>query len=100
MEGEENRGSEADEGGTAADRDPHHALNNPIGDPDPTEYPDPYEKRPDPRDPALVDTPAFPAERTDETAVSGGAAPPSTSEPPTPRNYDDLKPAKGDREGF
>jgi hypothetical protein len=30
-------------------RDPHHALNNPIDDPDETEWPDPYEKRPDPR---------------------------------------------------
>lgn len=31
------------------DRDPHHALNNPIDDPDETEWPDHYEKRPDPR---------------------------------------------------
>jgi hypothetical protein len=30
-------------------KDPHHALNNPIDDPDPTEWPDPYEKREDPR---------------------------------------------------
>jgi hypothetical protein len=34
-----------------ADRDPHHALNNPVGEPDPTEWPDPYDKREDPRDP-------------------------------------------------
>jgi hypothetical protein len=34
------------------DRDPHHELNNPADDPDPTEWPDPYERRPDPRDPA------------------------------------------------
>jgi hypothetical protein len=33
------------------ERDPHHALNNPVGEPDPTEWPDPYEKREDPRDP-------------------------------------------------
>ena len=32
------------------DREPHHALNNPVGEPDPTEWPDPYERRPDPRD--------------------------------------------------
>jgi hypothetical protein len=31
-------------------RDPHHELNNPVGEPDPTEYPDPYEKREDPRE--------------------------------------------------
>jgi hypothetical protein len=34
------------------DVDPHHELNNPATDPDPTEWPDPYDKRPDPRDPA------------------------------------------------
>jgi hypothetical protein len=34
------------------DQDPHHVLNNPATDPDPTEWPDPYDKRPDPRDPA------------------------------------------------
>ena len=99
MESEDSTGGSAAGEGAAPDRDPHHALNNPIADPDEAEYPDPYEKRPDPRDPALVDTPAFPAEGADETAVTGGAAPPSTSEPPTPRNYDDLKPVKGDREG-
>jgi hypothetical protein len=30
--------------------DPHHPLNNPVGEPDETEWPDPYEKRDDPRD--------------------------------------------------
>jgi hypothetical protein len=32
------------------ERDPHHDLNNPVGEPDETEWPDPYEKREDPRD--------------------------------------------------
>jgi hypothetical protein len=32
------------------ERDPHHALNNPVGEPDETEWPDPYETREDPRD--------------------------------------------------
>jgi hypothetical protein len=32
------------------ERDPHHPLNNPVGEPDETEWPDPYEKREDPRD--------------------------------------------------
>jgi hypothetical protein len=33
------------------DPDPHHALNNPAEDPDPTEWPDPYDKREDPLGP-------------------------------------------------
>jgi hypothetical protein len=33
-------------------RDVHQALNEPATDPDPTAWPDPYDKRPDPRDPA------------------------------------------------
>jgi hypothetical protein len=35
----------------APERDVHHSLNQPANDPDPTEWPDPYDKRPDPRDP-------------------------------------------------
>jgi hypothetical protein len=36
----------------APKRDVHDALNEPVTDPDPTEWPDPYDRRPDPRDPA------------------------------------------------
>lgn len=56
------------------DHDPHHELNNPATDPDPTEWPDPYEKRPDPRDPDVVDEPFG-----DESHTPTGAT--STSEP-------------------
>jgi hypothetical protein len=59
--------------------DPHDALSSPAEDADPTEYPDPFEKRPDPRGPESSDR----------------APGPSTSEPPPPRNYDQLKPEKG-----
>lgn len=62
-------------------RDPHHALNNPVGQPDETEWPDPYEKRPDPRGEAPA------------------PAPPSTSEPHPPTDREDLNPVKGNREG-
>ena len=41
---------EHEHGDRSQDPEPHHALNNPIDDPDPTEHPDPYEKREDPRD--------------------------------------------------
>jgi deoxyribonuclease V len=40
-----------DPGDVSQARDPHHALNVPVGEPDPTEWPDPYDRRPDPRDP-------------------------------------------------
>ena len=36
---------------SSPERDVHHALNEPASEPDPTEWPDPYDKRPDPRDP-------------------------------------------------
>jgi hypothetical protein len=54
--------------------DPHHVLNNPASDPDPTEWPDPYDKRPDPRDPAPDDEPFG-----DESHTPTGAT--SSSEP-------------------
>lgn len=53
-------------------RDPHHELSNPVGEPDPTEFPDPYEQRPD---------------------TEGGG--PTTSEPPPPRNLDRLREGEG-----
>jgi len=75
--------------------DPHHELSNPVGDPDPTEFPDPYERRPDPRDPAAIDTPAMPADP--EAAKRHDPAPqdPSTSDPPPPRNWERAREGEG-----
>jgi len=56
-------------------REPHHALNNPVGEPDPTEWPDPYERRPDPRDPQDPDSLPFGQEPHPATGAQ------STSEP-------------------
>jgi hypothetical protein len=42
--------NDTDPGDRSNDPAPHHALNNPVGEPDPTEYPDPYERRDDPLD--------------------------------------------------
>jgi hypothetical protein len=67
-------------------KDPHHALNNPVTDPDPTEYPDPFDKREDPRDPVDPDGLPF----GDEPHPQTGAA--STSEPPPAQD-----PEVGDR---
>jgi hypothetical protein len=41
---------------TPRERDVHDALNEPASDPDPTEWPDPYDKRPDPRYPEDPDS--------------------------------------------
>jgi len=38
---------------------PHRSLSNPAHDPDPTEWPDPYDKREDPRDPPDPDARPF-----------------------------------------
>jgi hypothetical protein len=38
-----------DPGDRSHDEEAHHELNNPIDDPDETEWPDPYERREDPR---------------------------------------------------
>jgi hypothetical protein len=64
-----------DPGDRSGDRTPHSSLNTPVGDPDPTEWPDPYDRREDPRAPA--DGMVFPGDGTAHTPV--GAT--SNSEP-------------------
>ena len=66
---------ERDPGDRSKDPTPHHGLNNPVGEPDPTEWPDPYEDRPDPRDPPDPDGEPF---GEDPHPVPGTT---STSEP-------------------
>lgn len=68
------------------ERDPHHQLNNPAKDPDPTEWPDPYEKRDDPRDPPDPDGEPFGEEPHPQTGAE------STSEP-----HPSQDPEAGDR---
>jgi hypothetical protein len=48
-----------DPGDISDDPTPHHALSNPVREPDPTEWPDPYETREDPRDPPDPDHQPF-----------------------------------------
>lgn len=66
---------------------PHHALSNPVGEPDPTEWPDPYEQRPDPR---------APDEETEDPRREAAPRPPSTSEPHPPIGVDQVRGGKGD----
>ena len=46
---EEEEREELGPGDRSKDPEPHDALNNPIDNPDETEWPDPYDERPDPR---------------------------------------------------
>jgi hypothetical protein len=62
-------------GTTDASQPPHHELNNPVGEPDPTEWPDPYERREDPRFPPDPDGEPF----GDEPHAATGST--STSQP-------------------
>ena len=57
------------------ERDVHHELNNPATDPDPTEWPDPYDKRADPLHPEAED------EEMDFGDVHTPTGATSTSEP-------------------
>jgi hypothetical protein len=65
---------------------PHRSLSNPVRDPDPTEWPDPYEKREDPRDPEDPDHRPF----GEEPHPASGST--STSEP-----HPSKDPEAGDR---
>ena len=77
--------AERDECEEHGDR-PHAALSNPAQDPDPTEWPDPYEKRDDPRDPPDPDGQPF----GEEPHPHSGSI--STSEP-----HPSKDPEAGDR---
>jgi hypothetical protein len=59
-------------GNRSHDPDPHHALNAPAGEPDPTEWPDPYDRREDPAapppDPFREDVPHVPPGTTSTSA--------------------------------
>ena len=46
-------------GDISKDESPYHSLSNPVGEPDPTEWPDPFDKREDPRDPPDPDGEPF-----------------------------------------
>src|SRR5947209_13177257 len=74
-----------DPGDRSGDPEPHHALNNPAADPDETEWPDPYDRRDDPAEPA--EGMPFGPERHPPTGAT------STSRP---HHDDDLESDHGD----
>jgi hypothetical protein len=75
-----------DPGDISKDKSPYASLSNPVGEPDPTEWPDPYDKREDPLDPPDPDGAPFGEEPHTPTGAT------STSEP-----HPSKDPEAGDR---
>jgi hypothetical protein len=75
---------DAEPGNRPLDKGPHQALNNPVGEPDETEYPDPYETRPDPRDPVDPDGAPFGEEPHPATGAESTSEPPLEDDPEHP----------------
>src|SRR3954447_6817539 len=71
-----------DPGDRSRDSSPYSALNTPVGEPDPTEWPDPYDRREDPRAPA--DEMVFPGDGRSHTPVG------ATSDS-APNSADDIE---------
>jgi hypothetical protein len=75
---------DSEPGNRSHDKGPHQALNNPVGEPDETEYPDPFETRPDPRDPADPDGAPFGEEPHPATGAESTSEPPLENDPEHP----------------
>lgn len=70
---------------------PHHSLNNPVtDDPDPTEWPDPYDRREDPRDPDS-DAPVLPGEVPHTATGSHSTSAPHPSQDPEAERWNGPK---------
>jgi hypothetical protein len=87
---------DSEPGNRSHDKGPHQALNNPVGEPDETEYPDPFETRPDPRDPVDPDGapfgeephPVVGSESTSEPPLENDPEHPEGGRPPRRENLD------------
>jgi hypothetical protein len=70
-----------DPGDRTGEENPHHVLNNPVGEPDPTEWPDPYDQREDPRDPVDPDGMPFGEAPHTPTGAESTSAPNPKQDP-------------------
>jgi hypothetical protein len=82
-------------GDRSGDRAPHAALSNPARDPDPTEWPDPYDKREDPRDPPDPDGP-FGKEPHPATGATSTSEPHPSQDPEAEDRWEGPKRDKVD----
>jgi hypothetical protein len=93
--GEEGKNPAEEPGDRPEDPSPHSALSNPARDPDPTEWPDPYDKRPDPRDPPDPDDRPFGEEPHPATGATSTSEP-HPSEDPEAEDWEGTKKDKLD----
>jgi hypothetical protein len=70
-----------DPGDVSRDPSPHHSLSTPVGEPDPTEWPDPYDRRDDPRDPPDPDAKPFGEEPHPQTGSTSTSDPHPSQDP-------------------
>lgn len=85
-----------DTGDNSTAPSPHHLLNNPVGDPDPTEWPDPYEKRSDPRNPADSEPLPFGEQPHPPTGSTSTSEPHPSQDPEAADRWDGPKRDKVD----
>jgi hypothetical protein len=78
------------------ERKPHRDLSNPARDPDPTEWPDPYEKREDPRDPPDPDSEPFGEEPRAHPGDTSTSEPHPSQDPETGERWEGPKREKLD----
>src|SRR4051794_22093206 len=83
-----------DPGDVSSQSTPYSALNTRVGEPDPTAWPDPYDRREDPRAPA--EEMVFPGDGTGHTPV--GAT--SDSSPPAAADIEAINTNAPDRDNL
>jgi hypothetical protein len=80
-----------DPGDISGDESPYRSLSNPARDPDPTEWPDPYDKREDPKDPPDPDGKPF-GEQPHPPTGSTSTSEPHPSQDPEVEERGEQKP--------
>jgi len=86
-----------DPGDISGDPSPYSSLSNPARDPDPTEWPDPYDKRDDPRDPPDPDGEPFGAEPHPHTGATSTSEPHPSQDPEAEDRWEGPKRDKLDQ---
>lgn len=83
-------------GDISRDASPHRVLGNPARDPDPSEWPDPYDKREDPRDPPDPDGEPFGEESHPQPGSTSTSEPHPSDDPETGERWEGPKRDKVD----